>query len=379
MNPTKAIASNLGVTRLRPRQPTVSSKNNDAASTVGSCLPTVTGIPIRNTCTPRTSRPTNSRDSSSPPVSDQARRQSVAVSRIDGVQSTQQPRRTSQHVQITTTQLPSTNSNVRHNGQCIKCLRVLSLTAAGLLHSHGPGCPGSGQLPIPGYVQNMSSGLKQSTASFDTTIPSSYAVQSQSPEDIMEMLRQQRRRVLKRVPKASRIPAAEKLSETLRKVISNPDSVTSWSELMSFTFACFGVPGHRGGKRHLSSLASKVNQAIASFPTMSAPPVLNGIKPPKRRTQFNDIAARMSGKLEEGDIRGAIRLAASDDIMSPFDDVTAAVLREKHPIRAKTGSTPQPPCSETCLSVLESDILGAIKSFMPGSAGADQMVYVLST
>ena len=36
-----------------------------------------------------------------------------------------------------------------------------------------------------------------------------------SPEDIMDMLGQQRRRVLKRVPKASRIPAAEKLAEML--------------------------------------------------------------------------------------------------------------------------------------------------------------------
>ena len=185
----------------------------------------------------------------------------------------------------------------------------------------------------------------------------------------MEMLRQRRCRVLKRIPKASRIPAAEKLSETLRKVVMNPESVSSWCDLMSFTFACFGVPGHRGGKRHLSSLASKVNQAIASFPTMSVSQVQNGMKPPKRRMQSNDLASRVSGKLEEGDIRGAIRLAASDDIMSPFDDVTAAKLREKHPIRAITGSTPLPPSSENCIAVLESDILGAIKTFIPGSAG----------
>ena len=345
MNKTKDVASNLGVPRLRPRQPTVSSKNNAATPTARSCLSTVTGIPIR--ITPRSSRPTNSDGPSSPSISDQARRQSVTASRSDGVQSTQQTRRTSQHVQIMTTQLPSTTTtNVRHNGQCIKCLRVLSLTAAGLLHSHGPGCPGSGQIPIPGSVQNV--GPKQScpAASSDTTIPSSFAAQGQSPEDIMEMLRQRRCRVLKRVPKASRTPAGEKLSETLRKVVVNPDSVSSWCDLMSFTFACFGVPGHRGGKRHLSSLAFKVNQAIASFPTMSVSQVQNGMKPQKRRMQSNDLASRVSGKLEEGDIRGAIRLAASDDIMSPFDDVTAAKLREKHPIRAITGSTPLPPSSE---------------------------------
>ena len=96
MNKTKDIASNLGVPRLRPRQPTVSSKINAATPTVRNCLPTVTGIPVR--ITPRASRPTNSDGPSSPSISDQALRQSVAASRIDGAQSTQQTRRTSQHV-----------------------------------------------------------------------------------------------------------------------------------------------------------------------------------------------------------------------------------------------------------------------------------------
>ena len=224
MNKMKDIASNLGVPRLRPRQPTVSSKNNAATPSAQSCLPTVTGIPIR--ITPRTSRPTNSDGPSSPSISDQARRQSVTASRIDGVQSTHQTRRTSQHVQIVTTQLPSTTTSyLHHNGQCIKCSRVLSLTAAGLHHSHGPGCSGSGQLPIPESVQNVVPKQSCTAAPSDTTIPSSYAAQSQSPEDIMEMLRQRRCCVLKRVPKASRILAAEKLSETLRKVVVNPESV----------------------------------------------------------------------------------------------------------------------------------------------------------
>ena len=64
---------------------------------------------------------------------------------------------------------------------------------------------------FPGEFKMWFRNNRVQAASSDTTIPSSYAAQSQSPEDIMEMLRQRRCRVLKRVSKASRISAAEKL------------------------------------------------------------------------------------------------------------------------------------------------------------------------
>ena len=50
----------------------------------------------------------------------------------------------------------SSQSVVRRSGQCNHCLRVLSLTAAGRLHSHGPGWPGSGQHPVDGSIINLS-------------------------------------------------------------------------------------------------------------------------------------------------------------------------------------------------------------------------------
>jgi hypothetical protein len=41
-------------------------------------------------------------------------------------------------------------------------------------------------------------------------------------------------------------------------------------------------------------------------------------------------------KLEDGEIRDAVRLVANDDTMTLFDAVTAAVLRTKCPVRADT-------------------------------------------
>jgi hypothetical protein len=156
-----------------------------------------------------------------------------------------------------------------------------------------------------------------------------------SSADIIDLLHSQRCRVLKRLPRASRYPAASKLDGLLRDVVEDPDLVDRWVSLLIFAFQCFGVPGQRGGKRHLSSLASKVNTAIANFP-IASPPAPNSHKPAgiKKRSTSSDVAALVSSKLEEGDIRGAIRLAASDDTMAPFDDVTAVALRDKHPARS---------------------------------------------
>ena len=161
---------------------------------------------------------------------------------------------------------------------------------------------------------------------------------------------------------------ADKLVEILR-LIENAESVERWTELLLFTFSCFGVPGQRGGKRHSASLASKVNMAIASFPAAVSSSLPQRQKPSKFRPTSDNLAARVSSKLEDGDVRGAIRLAASDDTMAPFDDDTAAALRVKHPTRAASDVTPPTPCIDTCLYLQESDVLAAIKSFVPGSAG----------
>jgi hypothetical protein len=174
----------------------------------------------------------------------------------------------------------------------------------------------------------------------------------------MELLRHRSCRVLKRIPKASRIPAAEKLAETMRQVVVGPDCVDSWVNLLTFTFTCFGVPGQRGGQRHLNSLASKVNAAIASFPGTSLP--IQSQKPLKIRSSTVNLAARVSSKLEDGDIRGAIRLAASNDTMAPFDDLTAAALRAKHPARAAVDAPPPTPNRDTSLCLQESDIINSI-------------------
>ena len=83
----------------------------------------------------------------------------------------------------------------------------------------------------------------------------------------------------------------------------------------------------------------------------------------------------MSAKIEEGDVRGAVRLAVSNDTMAPYDYTTATALRQLHPSRAAPSNSSLLPerggdnSSITTLKLIDNVIVAAIKSFPAGSAG----------
>ena len=142
----------------------------------------------------------------------------------------------------------------KQSGSCPVCFRQMSITSAGVIHKHGlPSnpCAGSGCVPAVPVTATTSVALSnQSTTSSVTSVGASTNNQrntqvnsAQKSTDILEILRMHRCRVLKRVPKASRIPAADKLADTLRHVISDPDNLDRWIKLLLFIFSCFSVPG----------------------------------------------------------------------------------------------------------------------------------------
>ena len=273
-------------------------------------------------------------------------------------------------------QQQQTQQRERRTGQCSICLRVLSLNVAGVIHQHGPcstPCAGTGCPPIEGSVS-----CKQAVSSEITTTA---IATGNHQEDLIDIIRAERCRLLKRIPKASRALAADKLATVLARIIAKSDDTTAWSDLLRFSYACFAVPGGRAGKRHHQCLTAKVNNSLNAYPNISQRSQSN--RQPSRRRFGNayNIAARISEKLEDGNVRGAIRLAASDDAMAPHDDKTLAALLLKHPPRRVAPSVAAPttqnnnslnsPSSLTPppLVVLDRDILDAIKSFPAGSAG----------
>jgi hypothetical protein len=132
-------------------------------------------------------------------------------------------------------------------------------------------------------------------------------------------------------------------------------------------------------KKHRSSLATKVNKLLSDYLTVDHQPQTATSAPissRKKKNAVNDsvlqnLAERVSAKIEEGDVRGAVRLAASNDTLAAYDDDTAAVLRQLHPSRAAPtcDSQLQPVVGMPALTLSENDITSAIKSFLAGSAG----------
>jgi hypothetical protein len=57
-------------------------------------------------------------------------------------------------------------------------------------------------------------------------------------------------------------------------------------------------------------------------------------KPLSQNTESN-LADPVTTKIEEGDVRGAARLAVSDDSLSRFTNETIDALRQLHPWRAE--------------------------------------------
>ena len=81
------------------------------------------------------------------------------------------------------------------------------------------------------------------------------------------------------------------------------------------------------------------------------------------------MARRVASKLEEGDFKGAVRLASSPVSFCPEDERTLKLLKERHPPPHEDTVIPPFQVSEHPLEVSSSVVLEAISSFPAGSAG----------
>ena len=124
------------------------------------------------------------------------------------------------------------------------------------------------------------------------------------------------------------------------------------------------LPG--GGRGHRRNLASIINQAIRDE---ADPPLVLPKKRGPKHTSPNNLAVRVSAKLEERDFKGAIRLASSAESLCTPDESSLIHLSKKHP-PAHPGSTfPAAPLLQDTLVVSPTKVKKAVMSFPAGSAG----------
>ena len=123
---------------------------------------------------------------------------------------------------------------------------------------------------------------------------------------------------------------------------------------------------------HRRSLATGVNQLLKGDcdPPPLSPSLTTQPRPGPKRDHLESLASRVSIKLEEGDYRGAIRLACSDDPILDLNEATLSDLRSKHPPPHPDSCNPPPPQEDSaCVVVSEKGVAKSIDSFPNGSAG----------
>ena len=245
---------------------------------------------------------------------------------------------------------------------CSVCRRSISVTNAGLVRVHGPiraRCLGSslppvsaGALSLPPQPSQPEQPAPPTSSNSGLCFPS-------------------RTKVIKRIPKSSRLQAAKKLAGILKDVVTSND-VPSWLRLFHFSPRCFHAP-RRGGRRW--SLVSAISSQLSaeSDPPSSLPQSSKNSRPGNHHSSPSDaddsLAMKVSSKLEEGDFNGAVRLACSDDKFAPFDSTTLSALQSRHPpAPADSSIPPVDTSSPSAPEVLESDVLSALSSFPCDSA-----------
>ena len=173
-------------------------------------------------------------------------------------------------------------------------------------------------------------------------------------------------KAIKRLLKASRECAAKKFAEILGAVVDKNDH-TSWTRLLRFSSRCLGHPERGGGRQLLATAVNRqIREEVDPPPTVSPNPML---KRPRSDDPDTQLAARVSAKLEEGDFKGAVRLASSEDTLAPLNEATLEALKKKHPPPPLDSIIPSAYQTSQHLTISGEDVTQAILSFPKSSAG----------
>ena len=272
----------------------------------------------------------------------------------------------------------------KSSGTCSVCFATRQVHInGGTIHKHGPRhdpCPGSNRPPLQARSQTQAPADQPvSTASANHATPND--VTGSADSSVYTAVPDHCRRFsaiwspadnalgpIKHIPKSARGSCASHLSSVLRKVVSNSDSIANWLELFNWSSAVLQPP-KRGGRRH--NLASVIKRRISSY---SSGHIDSDQANPTRfsqdkKSQKSTLGQAISAKLEDGNVRSAIRLLMSDDSPAAPSPESLKALRDKHPRASSNLSDLAAARSEQCVSVDESEVRRAILSFPAGSAG----------
>ena len=266
------------------------------------------------------------------------------------------------------------------SGECSVCHAVRQLhNRDGTVHQHGPRhnrCQGSGKPPAviikPTLQHSVSTALS-------TDSPTSSVTPTQTPERASDISLTQNANtselkidhpliqgnVIKHIPRSARPHCAAQLTAVINKVIADFKNVSAWSYLLQYSQMMLLAPPRAGHRHNLANVLKK-----RSADNLSDSPPASHFR--SHRDESAALAAAVRGKLEDGNIKAAVRILCSDDKPAPNDQATLDALQRRHPNAPDDRCNLPNPSTFSAMQMTENDIIKAIRSFPAGStAGPD--------
>jgi len=166
--------------------------------------------------------------------------------------------------------------------------------------------------------------------------------------------------VIKHIPKSARPACASHFAKILRAIVSKLDDSCNWFSLFNWSVSILQPPKHIGKRHNLTKTIQKRIEVFTSSQVLPPETVS------RRAGSSTQMVQAVASKLEDGNIRTAIRILCSNDAPAPPTLENLNKLREIHPTATDTGQPVPDPLQYSPLSVAESDLLKAIQSFPVG-------------
>ena len=171
--------------------------------------------------------------------------------------------------------------------------------------------------------------------------------------------------LIKHIPKSARPACATHLTSLLNKVRVNGSDLEAWSSLLHYGAHILYKPA-RTGMRH--NLASIIKKRMDGSGSIEQPRSANSAH--HRRRDANELlAAAVTAKVEDGNLKAAIRILCSEEKPATDTDATYIKLLERHPAPPNNRTPAEDTDNATAIQVSETEVMHAIRTFPAGSSG----------
>jgi len=262
----------------------------------------------------------------------------------------------------------------KESGICSVCRATRQLHIKdGTVHKHGPRdnpCSGSNKLPLAVSGAKLS-GDPVPSAQPDSSVSafSLSPIQSATAAPPRPVWSPISLALVRHIPRSARPACATHLSKLFRSVVAHPEVATNWLAILEWGGSILAPP-IRGGKRH--NFASVIKKCVSDFSYSGSNTVKHArdgaLKSHSKSDTFS-LAQAVAAKLEDGNLRAAIRLLNSDDTPAAPSEENLRILQDKHPLASGTCVDLLAAAPTSCLVATDSEVRQAVLSFPAGSSG----------